>query len=73
VADRPRPLLVLAIGGNAMQIGGEGSGSGAPAWFAALERSLPPLVDLVRAGHDLVLTHGNGPQVGDELLRMEAC
>jgi len=53
-----------------MQSGGEGSG--AQEWFAALERSLPPLVDLVRAGHDLVLTHGNGPQVGDELLRMEA-
>jgi carbamate kinase len=70
VADRTRPLLALAIGGNAMQSGGEGSG--AQEWFAALERSLPPLVDLVRAGHDLVLTHGNGPQVGDELLRMEA-
>jgi len=70
VADQAPRLLVLAIGGNAMQ--GEGDGGGAQEWFTALERSLPPLVDLVRAGHDLVLTHGNGPQVGDELLRMEA-
>lgn len=70
MADRSRRLLTLAIGGNAMQSGGDGPG--AQEWFTALERSLPPLVDLVRAGHDLVLTHGNGPQVGDELLRMEA-
>jgi carbamate kinase len=69
VADGARRLLTIAIGGNAMQSDGEGTG--AQEWFSALERSLPPLVDIVRAGHDLVLTHGNGPQVGDELLRME--
>ena len=72
MADQAPRLLVLAIGGNAMQGEGDGGGAGAQEWFTALERSLPPLVDLVRAGHDLVLTHGNGPQVGDELLRMEA-
>jgi len=69
MADGARRLITLAIGGNAMQPAGDGAG--AQEWFSALERSLPPLVDLVRAGHDLVLTHGNGPQVGDELLRME--
>ncbi|MCU1588444.1 MAG: carbamate kinase, partial [Frankiales bacterium] len=30
-----------------------------------------PLVDLVVAGHSLVLTHGNGPQVGRLLLQQE--
>jgi carbamate kinase len=60
---------VVAIGGNALR---EPGGEDAPAeWLRALERSLPPLVDLVAAGFRLVLTHGNGPQVGDELLRME--
>ena len=68
-APRDPRLLVVAIGGNAVQ---EPGGLGAPdEWFRTLARSLPPLVDLVAAGFRLVLTHGNGPQVGDELLRME--
>jgi carbamate kinase len=62
-------LIVVAIGGNALRTE---DGVGAPSeWFDALTQSLPPLVDLVVEGHRLVLTHGNGPQVGEELLRME--
>jgi carbamate kinase len=62
-------LVVVAIGGNALR---EPGGAAKPdEWFRALERSLPPLVELVARDFRLVLTHGNGPQVGDELLRME--
>jgi carbamate kinase len=62
-------LIVAAIGGNALKTE---DGVGAPGeWFDALSRALPPLLDLLAAGHGLVLTHGNGPQVGEELLRME--
>ena len=62
-------LIIAAIGGNALRTD---EGVGAPSeWFAALSASLPPLLDLLAAGHGLVLTHGNGPQVGEELLRME--
>jgi carbamate kinase len=62
-------LITAAIGGNALRTE---DGVGAPSeWFDALALSLPPLLDLVAAGHGLVLTHGNGPQVGEELLRME--
>jgi carbamate kinase len=62
-------LIVAAIGGNALRTD---DGVGAPSeWFDALSASLPPLLDLLAAGHGLVLTHGNGPQVGEELLRME--
>jgi len=70
VAESRDPrLLVVAIGGNALR---EPGGVAKPdEWFRALRKSLPPLVDLVVAGYRLVLTHGNGPQVGDELLRME--
>jgi carbamate kinase len=69
MVDRDSALIVVAIGGNALQ--GPGGGAGAGEWFAALERNLPPLVDLVAKGSRLVLSHGNGPQVGDELRRME--
>ena len=62
-------LIVAAIGGNALMK--EDGGDSASEWFDALTQSLPPLIDLVAAGHGLVLTHGNGPQVGEELLRME--
>src|SRR5262245_28863283 len=62
-------LLVVGIGGNALR---EPGGMAKPdEWFRTLGQSLPPLVDLRAAGYRLVLTHGNGPQVGDELLRME--
>lgn len=69
MAERDWRLIVIAIGGNALQ--GPGDSSGAGDWFAALGRTLPPLVDLVIQGYRLVLSHGNGPQVGDELRRME--
>lgn len=62
-------LLVAAIGGNALRT--EDGVGAATEWFEALARALRPLAALVEAGHRLVLTHGNGPQVGEELLRME--
>jgi carbamate kinase len=62
-------LIVVAIGGNALRTE-DGIGA-ASEWFDALAGSLPPVADLIAAGHRLVLTHGNGPQVGEELLRME--
>ena len=61
-------LLVVAIGGNALR---SDDGGDAAEWVDALTRSLPPLLDVLAAGHRLMLTHGNGPQVGEELLRME--
>ena len=62
-------VIVAAIGGNAL-LTAEGTGSPSE-WFDALTTALPPVVDLLAAGHHLVLTHGNGPQVGEEMLRME--
>jgi len=62
-------LLVVTIGSDALRE--RGRPAAPDQWFRALGRSLPPLAELVAAGFWLVLTHGNGPQVGDELLRME--
>jgi carbamate kinase len=66
---RDARLLVAAIGGNALR--DPGGTAGPESWFRALARALPPLVELAAAGYRLVLTHGNGPQVGDALLRTE--
>ena len=47
-------------------------GSAAPHdQVAAIERAAGPLADVVTHGIDLVLTHGNGPQVGNLLVKNE--
>lgn len=52
----------MAVGGNALLDGGEQATI--EEQFTAARRLAVPLADLVRAGHRLVITHGNGPQVG---------
>ncbi|HET6798663.1 MAG TPA: carbamate kinase [Gemmatimonadales bacterium] len=64
------PTAVLALGGNALARSGE------PATvtnqFRHARESMAPIVDLARDGWRIVIVHGNGPQVGDELIRNEA-
>jgi carbamate kinase len=64
------PTAVLALGGNALARSGE------PATvsnqFRHARESVAPIVELARQGWQIVIVHGNGPQVGDELLRNEA-
>lgn len=55
-------LVVAALGGNALLRRGEPMTAEAQRANAA--RAAVALAGLVRAGHDLVVTHGNGPQVG---------
>jgi carbamate kinase len=61
--------LVVALGGNA--IAPPHTGGTAAQQAATIAKAAEPLADLVAAGHDLVLTHGNGPQVGNLLLKNE--
>src|SRR3989442_510092 len=61
--------LVVAIGGNALQPAGEAAD--AAAQRRRIEATAAHLTDLVAAGHDVVLTHGNGPHVGNILLQNE--
>ena len=61
--------VLIALGGNAMT-GPDGSAHPA-AQRAAVERAMDSVADLVAAGHDVVLTHGNGPQVGNLLVKNE--
>ena len=61
--------LVVAIGGNALLPPGERAD--ATVQRRRIEATWSRLADLVTEGHDLVLTHGNGPQVGNILLQNE--
>ena len=61
---------VVALGGNALSPA-RASGS-ADEMRAALAATCVHLADLVTSGVGLVLTHGNGPQVGRILLQQEA-
>ena len=60
---------IIALGGNALSQKGQ-TGS-IYEQFANTRESLTEIIEFVRQGYNLCLTHGNGPQVGDELLRIE--
>jgi carbamate kinase len=64
-----RPSVVVALGGNALAPPGERATIYDQ--FRHTRESLGSVVALARAGWRIALTHGNGPQVGDELLRNE--
>jgi carbamate kinase len=65
----PRRRAVIAVGGNALILDGQ-RGSIAEQVENAVETSCH-IADLVADGWGIVLTHGNGPQVGFILLRSE--
>jgi carbamate kinase len=61
--------VLVALGGNAMTAP---DGSARPGdQIAAVERASTHIVALVAAGHQVLLTHGNGPQVGNLLVKNE--
>ncbi len=64
------PTAVIALGGNALAP--SGARSTITDQFQHTRESLAPVVDLARDGWRVCVVHGNGPQVGDELLRNEA-
>ncbi|GBC83318.1 Carbamate kinase 1 [bacterium HR10] len=61
--------LVIALGGNALIAPGQAGTI--PEQLANLEASLGGVVELIGEGHRIALTHGNGPQVGNILIRVE--
>lgn len=65
----PARTAVIALGGNALAPAGERSNIHDQ--FRHTRESLAPIVDLALDGWQLCVVHGNGPQVGDELLRNE--
>ncbi len=65
-----KKLAVIAFGGNAILRGDE-EGTIEQQEKNATE-TLENLVHLIKDGYELVITHGNGPQVGNILLRNDA-
>lgn len=61
--------IVIALGGNAIQSGD----ATAYAQQLALEKTARQLVDFIEKGIDIIISHGNGPQVGNILLQQAAC
>jgi carbamate kinase len=62
-----KKLAVVAFGGNAL-LRGEQRGTIDEQEHNARE-TCKNLLELIRSGHDLVITHGNGPQVGNIILQ----
>lgn len=61
--------VVIALGGNALaQPGEEGT---ITQQFRHTRESLGAVVELAREGWQIAIVHGNGPQVGNELIRNE--
>jgi carbamate kinase len=63
-------LIVIALGGNAVLKRGEKGTYDEQ--YQNIKTSVGNIADLIVGGHKIVLTHGNGPQVGATLLRHEA-
>ena len=62
-------LILVAVGGNALIRAGQ-KGTAQEQFENAVETA-QAIVRLIKAGHRVVLTHGNGPQVGAMLTRTE--
>lgn len=64
-----RKLAVVAVGGNALIR--EKAKESLPEQYAAACFTMPHIVDMIQNGWDVIVTHGNGPQVGFILRRSE--
>jgi carbamate kinase len=62
----PEQRVVVALGGNA--IAGE-RGADPESQRIAVEGACEQIAELVEHGYEVVITHGNGPQVGNLLLK----
>jgi carbamate kinase len=64
-----KKIIVVALGGNALVQ--EGEKGTIQEQFANTRKSITGIVQCIKKGFDVVITHGNGPQVGNMLLRTE--
>ncbi len=65
----PKDLAVIALGGNAIIRKGEKGDINQQ--FANTKATMRPIVNMIQKGYNLVLTHGNGPQVGNLMIMVD--
>ncbi len=61
--------VLVALGGNAMT--GPGGDARPQDQIDAVTAAMQPVAELIAGGHEVALTHGNGPQVGNLLVKNE--
>jgi len=66
-SGRAKETIVLALGGNAIQQKGQKGTS--EEQLENVSKAMESVAELVRRGYRVVLTHGNGPQVGTILVQ----
>ena len=64
-----KKTAIIALGGNALSQKKEAGTMSEQ--FNNTRNSFQQIMEFVREDYNICLTHGNGPQVGDELLRMD--
>ena len=64
-----KPLAVVAVGGNALIA--DDKRNSIDEQYACVTDSVRYLCDMIEVGWEMLLTHGNGPQVGFILRRSE--
>ena len=70
-ASSKKPSLLIAFGGNALNVPGDHKPIQKEEFLVA-RRSMEQLVPLLKEGYEtIILTHGNGPQVGQIFLQQE--
>ena len=69
IVSRQNPTVIIALGGNAISPKNE-AGS-IKQQFSHTRESLNAIMHFVRERYNICITHGNGPQVGAELLKNE--
>ena len=62
--------IVIALGGNALQANPKDAS--AEAQLVTCLETAKPIVDLIEEGHEVIIAHGNGPQVGQIVATYEA-
>ena len=61
--------IIIALGGNALE--DKDSDSTAESQLKIIKNTMKCLVDVIASGYDVVITHGNGPQIGRIIIQNE--